>query len=46
MMNFNLKAKEESFSEFQTLWRNWPTVVVVMLLFAATWFARRTRQMP
>jgi len=46
MMNFNLKAKEESFSEFQTLWRNWPAVVIVMLLFAATWFARRTRQMP
>ena len=46
MMNFNLKAKEESFSEFQTLWRNWPAVVIVMLLFASTWFARRTRQMP
>jgi hypothetical protein len=46
LTNFDLKAKEENFSEFHTLWRNGPVVAIVMLLFAATWFARRTRQMP
>jgi hypothetical protein len=43
---FDMKAKEENFSEFETLWRNWPTLVGLMLLFTITWFARRKRLMP
>ena len=46
LTNFDLKAKEENFSEFHTLWRNGPVAAIVMLLFASTWFARRKRQMP
>jgi len=46
LMNLEFKAKEENYSQFHTLWRDWPFLVLLMLLFAATWFARRSRQMP
>jgi len=46
MSSLNLKAKEENFSEFHTLWRDWPVLIALMLLFTITWTIRRKRQMP
>ena len=43
---FDLKAREENFSEFETLWRNWPVLIGIMLFFTATWFVRRKNLMP
>jgi hypothetical protein len=46
MMSFTLKAKEESISEFQILWRNWPAVVIALHFFHGHLAPRRTRPIP
>ena len=46
LANLELKAKEENFSQFHTLWRDGFVLALLMILLAAPWFVRRSRQMP
>jgi uncharacterized membrane protein len=39
-------AIEEETAEFQTLWRNWPTIIALMTLLGLTWALRKLRNMP
>ena len=41
-----LSAIEDERAEFNSLWRTWPMVIVLMLLFAASWALRKIRHMP
>ena len=37
---------EEETSEFHSLWRTWPPIVLIMLFASAAWFTRKLRNMP
>jgi hypothetical protein len=37
---------EEASAEFKTLWRNWGTMLAIVLLLAACWINRKARGMP
>lgn len=41
-----VRVVEEQRAEFRTLWRRWPIVAALMLLFTGTWALRKTRFMP
>ena len=41
-----LKATEEKSAEYRTLWREWPVVVGLMTMLAASWGMRKFRNMP
>ncbi len=43
-LQFN--AIEEETAEFETLWRNWLTVVVLMAALASSWTLRKLRNLP
>ncbi len=43
-LQFN--AVEQESAEFETLWRNWPTVVLLMLALACSWTLRKIKNLP
>lgn len=43
-LQFN--AIEEETTEFESLWRNWPTVVLLMLALAISWTLRKLKNLP
>ena len=43
-LEFN--AIEEETAEFETLWRNWLVVSLLMLVLAASWALRKLRNLP
>ena len=41
-----LTSIEEQTAKFQTLWRTWPVVGLLMLLLAASWGLRKAKNIP
>ena len=41
-----VKATEEKLAEYRTLWREWPALVVLMLMLTTSWGMRKLRNMP
>lgn len=41
-----LKATEEKLAEYRTLWREWPALLVLMVMMASSWGMRKLRNMP
>jgi len=46
LSNLKLKATEEKSAEYHTLWREWPAVISLMVMLAASWGLRKFRNMP
>ncbi|MEO0452700.1 MAG: glutamine amidotransferase [Verrucomicrobiota bacterium] len=46
LSNIEVRATEETSSEFRSLWREWVVVILLMVLIAASWVFRKTRNMP
>ena len=46
LSSLEFNAIEEELTGFVTLWRNWPTVSLLMLALAASWILRKLRNMP
>ena len=46
LSSLKLKATEEKSAEYRTLWREWPVVVGLMTMLAASWGMRKFRNMP
>jgi len=41
-----MKATEEKISDYRTIWRTWPVLIIVMMLITASWIARKLQNMP
>jgi hypothetical protein len=41
-----MKATEEQISDYRTIWRTWPVLIIVMMLITASWIARKLQNMP
>jgi hypothetical protein len=39
-------ATQETLSDYQTLWRDWPAIITVMTLLAISWGIRKSQNMP
>jgi len=46
LSTLKLKATEEKSAEYRTLWREWPVVAGLMIMLAASWSLRKSRNMP
>ncbi len=46
LASLKLKATEEKFAEYRTLWREWPALLVLMTMLAGSWGLRKFRDMP
>ena len=46
LSSLKLKATEEKSAEYRTLWREWPVVITLMGMLAASWGMRKFRNMP
>lgn len=46
LSTLKLHATEEKIAEYRTLWREWPVVIGLMTILAASWGMRKFRNMP
>jgi len=46
LSTLKLHATEEKSAEYRTLWREWPVVIGLMTMLAASWGMRKFRNMP
>lgn len=44
--SLQFKAVEEETAHFETLWRNWLTVILLMLALASSWTLRKLKNLP
>ncbi len=46
LSGLNVRATEEKLADFRTLWREWPALLMLMSMLAASWGLRKFRNMP
>jgi hypothetical protein len=46
LASLEFKAVEEQTAHFETLWRNWLTVILLMVALASSWILRKLKNLP
>jgi hypothetical protein len=46
LRKLQLHTSEQKLSDYRTLWREWPSVILLMTLLAVSWGLRKSQNMP